>query len=336
MLMLNRELIRNILGKLVASLLILVTGLAMFIAYAMYSIEIKEDKVFLIDKNNGLRGISRSLSEQKVVDRPVTFLFFAKLYCELYNKKIIPGEYSLKSGSKVLDIMRILTEGKVVQHRITIPEGFTVKQVVERLRKLNNITHFPDKLNIVKEGTLLPETYFYTYGTFDIDIIKRMQKTMNNFIAIEWLNRDKNIDQIINSPEEAIILASIVEKETYIESERPLIAGVYLNRLKKNMRLQACPTVIYGLNLIESSNWKGRVLYSHLKSDSQYNTYRHKGLPPTPICNPGKKSILAVLHPRWTQKLFFVHEKNGKHAFANDFDEHKKNIKLVKQKGADL
>lgn len=336
MLTLNKELIKNILGKLVAPVLVLIFGLAMFITYAMYSIEIKEDKIFLIEKNIGIRGISRSLSEQKVIDRPVTFLFFAKLYCEFYNKNIIAGEYSLKSGAKIFDIMKIFTEGKVIQHQITIPEGFTVKQVIERLRKLNNITHFPDKLNIIKEGTLLPETYFYTYGTFDLDIIKKMQKMMSDFIAIEWQKRDKSIDQIINSPEEAIILASIVEKETYIDSEKQLIAGVYLNRLKKNMKLQACPTVIYGLNLIEASDWKGKVLYSHLKSESKYNTYLHKGLPPTPICNPGKKSILAVLHPRWTEKLFFVHEKNGKHAFANDFEEHKKNIKLVKQKAADL
>jgi UPF0755 protein len=124
-------------------------------------------------------------------------------------------------------------------------------------------------------------------------------------------------------------LASIIEKETYIDREKPLIAGVYLNRLQKNMRLQACPTVIYGLNLVESQQWNGRVLYSHLKSDSEYNTYMYKGLPPTAICNPGKRAILAVLHPKWTEKLFFVANGNGKHVFASDFDQHKRNIRSL-------
>ena len=156
-----------------------------------------------------------------------------------------------------------------------------------------------------------------------------MQSAMNDFMIGQWIKRDKALDNIISSPTEAIILASIIEKETYIDNEKPLIAGVYLNRLKKNMRLQSDPTVVYGLQV--DDNWDRRLLYSHLKTDSLYNTYMYNGLPPTAICNPSKASILAVLHPEWTQKLFFVAGNGGKHVFATNFDQHKKNIKTIRE-----
>ncbi len=330
----QRNAIDSIIYKILSTLTILslitIVGISGFIFCAFYTLDTKQDHIFLIKKNSGIKEISQDLSDQQIINRKITFYCFAKLYCKIYNKQILAGEYSLKGGSGIMDIMEIITAGKVIQHQIIIPEGFTVKQILERIKQLDNFTHFPHSITI-KEGSMLPETYFYTYGTFDLDFIKRTQKMMQDFLAIEWPKRDKRIDKIISSPEEAIILASIIEKETYIDREKPLIAGVYLNRLQKNMRLQACPTVIYGLNLVESQQWNGKVLYSHLKSDSEYNTYMYKGLPPTAICNPGKAAILAVLHPQWTEKLFFVANGNGKHVFASDFHQHKRNIKLAKR-----
>ena len=301
----------------------------LFLTYAFKTLNVKQDSIVLISKNSTTAEVSRNLFSNKILDHPTTFQIIAKLYCKIYKKAIIAGEYSLKQGSGIVDIIKILTGGKVVQHRIMIPQGFTAKQVLERIRGFNNITHFPGILGEVAEGSILPETYFYTYGTTDLDLIKRMQQAMEDFLLSEWARRDKAIDEFITSPEDALILASIIEKETYLDREKPLIAGVYINRLKKDMKLQADPTVIYGLRLHET-DWNGRVLYSHLKSNSEYNTYINKGLPPTPICNPGKASITAVLHPQWTKKLFFVVEENGRHIFASDFNQHKKNIKLVR------
>jgi UPF0755 protein len=323
------SIVYKILSTLTVLTFVITIGISGFIFYAFHTVNIKQDSVFFIKKNTSIKEISQDLNNKKIINRKTTFYCFAKLYCKVYNKQIIAGEYSLKSGSDIIDLMKIITAGKVIQHQIIIPEGFTVKQVLERIKQLDNFTHLPHTITI-REGSLLPETYFYTYGTLDLDFIKRTQKMMQNFLAIEWPKRDKKIDKIISSPEEAVTLASIIEKETYIDREKPLIAGVYLNRLQKNMRLQADPTVIYGLNLVETKKWDGRVLYSHLKSSSEYNTYVYKGLPPTPICNPGRAAILSVLHPQWTQKLFFVANGNGQHIFASDFDQHRKNIKSVR------
>jgi UPF0755 protein len=298
-------------------------------AAVVSSIKVNRDAIFLIKSNSSTRDISRELANEKLINNQVSFFLFARFYCKFYNKPIIPGEYQLRAGLDVIEIMKIFTGGNVVQHKITIPEGFNITQVIARLEKLNNIEHFPEKLQDIPEGSIMPDTYFYTYGTLDIAIVKVMQRTMEKFIATEWPRRDKRIDQFISSPQEAIILASIVEKETYVTSEKPIIAGVYINRLKKKMRLQSCPTVIYGLKLWEDPTWDKKLRYSHLKSQSEYNTYLNEGLPPRPICNPSRESILAVLHPKWSENLFFVSKGEGKHLFALNFREHKANIKRI-------
>jgi UPF0755 protein len=316
-------------SKFFSTLFIICLTISLLFIVSISNIKVSRDSIFLIKSNSSVRDISKELAREKLINNQVAFFLFARLYCKFHNKPIIAGEYQLRSGLDPIEIMKILTGGKVVQHKITVVEGFTVKQVIERLEKLNNIEHFPEKLNNIEEGSIMPDTYFYTYGTLDIALIKVMQGAMANFIANEWPKRDKRIDKFISSPQEAIILASIVEKETYIESEKPLIAGLYINRLKNKMRLQSCPTVIYGLKLTEDPNWDKKLRYSHLKSQSEYNTYLNSGLPPKPICNPGTRAILAVLHPQWTEKLFFVSSGQGKHYFASDFKGHIANIRKI-------
>jgi UPF0755 protein len=324
--MINKAIKNLLISTTLVSLILLI-----YFMLIISSLRVEQNAVFIIEKNSSTRLISQKLAEQKIIHNQVAFFIFAKFYSKLYDKPIISGEYNLKSGLDLIDLMKVLTGGKVLQHTLTIPEGFTVKQVLARIATMKNIEHLPIAINNIDEGTIMPDTYFYTYRTFDIELIKRMQKAMVDFIAVEWPKRDVKIDQFISSPNEALTLASIVEKETDIDSERPMIAGVYLNRLKKNMKLQACPTVIYGLNLSDNPDWDRKVLYSHLKSESEYNTYMNLGLPPKPICNPGRKAILAVLHPKWSEKLFFVFKPTGKHVFAENFEEHKANIKKIRQ-----
>jgi len=317
------------LNKAIKNLLITIIVGSIIILMLITSVKVERDAVFLVDKNTSTRLVSKKMAKEKIIDNQVAFFILAKCYSALYNKPIISGEYNLRSGLDAIEIIKILTGGKVIHHTLTIPEGFTIKQVLNRIAKIDNIEHLPIAIENIAEGSIMPDTYFYTYGTLDTTLIKRMQKAMNDFIAIEWQKRDIRIDQFISSPNEAIVLASIVEKETDTDSERPMIAGVYFNRLKKRMKLQACPTVIYGLNLSDNPDWDRRVRYSHLKSESEYNTYMNHGLPPKPICNPGRKAILAVLHPKWSENLFFVFKSKGKHIFAANFTEHKANIKNI-------
>ena len=324
--MLNKA-IKKILSTIILTSIVLLISIAL----VLNTLKVERDAIFLIDTNISTRMISKKMAAEKIINNQVAFFILAKCYSAFYNKPIIAGEYNLQNGLDGIEVMKILTGGKVIQHSLTIPEGFTTKQVLNRIAKINNIEHLPIARDNINEGSIMPDTYFYTYGTLDMKLIKRMQKAMDSFITIEWPKRDIKIDQFISSPNEVIILASIVEKETYIDSERPMIAGVYLNRLKNKMKLQADPTVIYGLNLADDPDWDRKVRYSHLKSESEYNTYMNYGLPPKPICNPGRKSILAVLHPIWSEKLFFVLQTPGKHLFAANFVEHKANIQKIRE-----
>ncbi len=290
--------------------------------YAINFTIIKENQVFIIEKNSKISEISNKLSNTNIVSSKRVFFLFALVYSKLLDKKIQQGEYSSKGITNLLELLDLITSGRVIQHKVTLPEGITLEQALQKLSNLDNILQIPDKLGKIPEGSLLADTYYYTRGTDLLTLIIRMQKALDTFISKAWLQRDKAIDEVIKSPEEAIILASIIEKETYLDSEKKLVAGVYLNRLRRNMRLQADPTLAYLLRE-ENPDWDGRVLYSHLKRISPYNTYLNHGLPPTAICNPGKKSILAVLQPQWTSKLFFFAGKDGKHVFSTTFEEHK-------------
>ena len=205
---------------------------------------------------------------------------------------------------------------------LTIPEGLTVAQVLEIVQKEPILTGDVGPLPF--EGSLLPETYEYQRGEKRESLIQRMKKAMEQTLGALWSTRDPHL--FFKTPKEALIFASIVEKETPLDQERPLVAGVFLNRLKKKMKLQSDPTVSYGLTQGKSPLLRA-LTYADLKAPSPFNTYVIESLPPTPIACPGKKSLEATFHPQQTQALYFVADGKGGHIFANTFSEHTQNVR---------
>ena len=230
------------------------------------------------------------------------------------------GEYEIPAGASVLEIVDLLVKGKSILHSLTAAEGLTTVQIL-RIIEVDEILTGEITLTPL-EGELLPETYSYTRGETRDGVIRMMMKARNDVLDELWDGRA--LDLPFNTRDEAVILASIVEKETAVPDERPLIASVYVNRLKKGMRLESDPTVIYGVTGGEPLKRGLRV--SELKKETPYNTYVVKGLPPTPIANPGRAAIEAVLNPADTDYIFFVADGTGGHAFSSTLAEHNRNV----------
>ncbi len=238
------------------------------------------------------------------------------------NKPLIAGEYVFPKGISASGAMGIMIAGKSITHRLTIPEGLTVREVLELVSSAP-LLDGPLPPERPAEGTLLPETYRFLRGESRASIIARMRDDMSTVLAEEWAKRDRSI--LVKTPEEAVALASVVEKETAQADERARIAGVFYNRLKKGMPLQSDPTVIFAVTLGTRKLNRG-LTYDDLKVDSPYNTYLVKGLPPGPIANPGRDALHAVMHPQSHKELYFVADGTGGHAFAATLDEHNKNV----------
>ncbi|PHS69844.1 MAG: aminodeoxychorismate lyase [Cycloclasticus sp.] len=282
--------------------------------------------VVTIKKGQHLNQISLTLEQQGVVVNP-WFKWLVRI--EGAASKIQAGEYQFSPGLTPKEVLAFLIKGQVNQYAISIIEGQSFKELLTSIQRNSAIkSTLPSQTNMLTyikllgidethlEGTLLPETYFFIKGTSDVDIIKRAHQAMQVFIRDEWPKRNKK--DVIKSQYDALILASIVEKETAVGSERPRIAGLFLRRLEIGMKLQTDPTVIYGMG----DNYKGDIRFRDLRKDTPYNTYTRYGLPPTPIAMPGKASILAVLHPEKTQSLYFVSKGNGTHIFSNTLKQH--------------
>jgi len=231
------------------------------------------------------------------------------------------GEYEFGKNASMRQVLDTLVEGKSIEHKVTLAEGLTSYQIVQKLMAQSEL--HGEITEIPPEGSLLPDTYRFGRNDTRQDIIERMQAAHKKFLAKVWETRDPEI--VVTTPEEAVILASIVEKETGRADERPLIASVFENRLRKNMRLQSDPTIIYGL-----VGGKGAldhpIQQEELDRETGYNTYKINGLPPTAIDNPGRASIEAVLRPAKTKDLYFVADGTGGHVFAASLEEHNKNV----------
>jgi len=278
--------------------------------------------VVVIPKGEGVSAIAERLQRDGVIaDRRI---FMTSILYFMYLKgqgSLKAGEYEFRKYATMREVLDTLVEGKSIEHKVTLAEGLTSYQIVQKLMAQpelhGEITEIPP------EGTLLPDTYKFGRNDTRQDIIDRMRLAQKKFLAKVWETRDEDI--VVTTPEEAVILASIVEKETGRADERPLIARVFQNRLKKNMRLQSDPTIIYGLV-------GGKAVLDHpiqvdeLERDTQYNTYKINGLPPTPIANPGRASIEAVLRPAKTKDLYFVADGTGGHVFAASLEEHNKHV----------
>lgn len=286
---------------------------------------------FLVKPGQGFQLTARQLFQRGIISNPVKFRWLARL-CK-QDTKIKAGEYLLSASMPPLKILSTLAEGKVRLYRVTIPEGFDLKQIADAVAKAG----FGTKEAFLKaagnpmllaqrnvaaetfEGYLFPDTYFFPKGTNSNDIIMAMEKRMRSVFSLEWQHQAKKLGMDMHK---ILTLASIIEKETGDLSEMGLISSVFHNRLKKKMRLESDPTVIYGIK-----DFNGNIQRKHLQAYTPYNTYKIKGLPPGPIANPGKAAIKAALFPETTDYLFFVSRKDTTHQFSTNIKDHNRAVR---------
>ncbi|MGE3990484.1 endolytic transglycosylase MltG, partial [Pseudorhodoplanes sp.] len=231
------------------------------------------------------------------------------------------GEYQFAKGASPREVAETMNEGKVVQHQFTVAEGLTSEQIVARLLENDKLTG--DVREVPREGSLLPDGYRFNRGTTRDDMIKRMQAAQARILKEAWDRRAPDLP--VRNPDQLLILASIIEKETGKPDERTRVAAVFVNRLKSKMKLQSDPTIIYGLVGGKGSLGRG-ILKSEITQPTPYNTYVIEGLPPGPIANPGRASIEAAANPARTRELFFVADGTGGHAFSETYDQHQKHV----------
>ena len=290
-----------------------------------------DDLILVVPPGMTLSEISTDLAARDILHNPRSLVWYARW--NALASLIKAGEYIIPVGTTPLGLLSQLIDGKVVQWSFTIIEGWTFRQLRERLAANPHLVHtlvgqeddmvmtllgYPD---IKPEGWFLPDTYHFPKGTTDVEFLRRALKAMQQNLHTEWRTRESDLPY--SKPYDALILASIVERETGAAVERPKIAGVFVRRLRKGMRLEADPTVIYGLG----EAFDGNITRAHLKAPTPYNTYTRRGLPPTPIAMPSKAAIHAVLHPEPGQEIFFVAKGDGTHYFSVTYAEHKKAVR---------
>ena len=275
------------------------------------------DVTVVVPPGSSLKAAAQALEKEGAVDSASSFLRYAKIFGS--SAPIKPGEYAIKAGMDDGDVLALLQSGKTKQRFVIIPEGTPSVIVRDRLMAAPFLT---GDVEVPAEGSVLPDGYSYTRGEKRSAVLKRMQDAMIKTLAEAWASRKPTT--VARSPSEAIILAAIVEKETGKASERRIVAGVYSNRVRLGMKLQADPTVIYPVTLGRPLG--RRILKSELAADNGYNTYAKTGLPIGPIANPGKASIEAVLDPAPTHALYFVADGTGGHVFADTLAGHSANV----------
>ncbi|MFP3920281.1 MAG: endolytic transglycosylase MltG [Dichotomicrobium sp.] len=280
---------------------------------------LKHNTVVTIPSGEGVNAIASRLEREGIIhDRRI---FMAAVLYFGAQAKLKAGDYAVESRAPMRSVLDTLIEGDAILYKVTVPEGWTSQQVVERLRAHEELTGEIEE--VPPEGSLLPETYRFARNTPRSDIISRMQEAQDEFLSKIWPSRDPDLP--FDTKEEALILASIVEKETGLADERSKVAGVFINRLRQDMRLASDPTIIYGL--VGGKGALDRpITRSEITKETPYNTYVIKGLPPTPIANPGRSAIEAVLRPAETDALYFVADGSGGHAFAETLSEHNRNV----------
>lgn len=321
----------GLIGKLLMWMLILLVGGTILLAGGAWlswnwlQAEVEEpgpaagETIVTLPRGSGLIAIANRLEEAGVVEDAQLFRIWVTI--DGGDRDLRAGEYAIPAGASMQDIYDQLRAGDTIQYLVTAPEGRTSAQIVRILNENPVLTG--EITEIPAEGTLLPETYSFHRGDTRQDILDRMRADQQALLDELWPNRADDLP--FDTPEEAIILASIVEKETGVASERPLVASVFVNRLRRGMMLESDPTIIYG---ITGGEPLGRgIRRSELDNDDNpYNTYFITGLTPTPIANPGRDAIAAVLNPPESDYLFFVADGTGGHAFAATYREHQRNV----------
>jgi UPF0755 protein len=269
----------------------------------------------IIAPRSGLSSIAQQLTDAGVTPIPLLTILQARRTGQ--DRSLKPGEYKFDPGISVTAVQEKIVSHDVVARFVTIPEGLVTAEITAILEAAEGLTGAITAQ--IADGDLLPETYRYEWGDKRDDVIAHMRSAREAALKELWDVRA--VDLPLNSPEEAMALASIVEKETGKPDERPRVAGVFINRLKRGMKLQSDPTVVYGLGRAGET-----ISYADLERPTPFNTYVIPGLPPSPICHPGRAALAAVLNPMVSQELYFVAAGTGGHAFAASLDEHNRNV----------
>jgi UPF0755 protein len=278
-----------------------------------------EDRVVNIPRDSSIRDISDVLAREGVIDQP--WVFIGGVLALKARQDLKAGEYQFKAHASLRDVVATIIEGRVVAHQLTLPEGLTSEQIVARLLDDDVLTG--NIKEIPREGSLLPDTYNFNRGVTREQMIQRMQQAQQRLLKEVWDRHSPDLP--IKTPEQLVVLASLVEKETGKPDERTRVAAVFVNRLKQKMRLQSDPTIIYGL--VGGKGTLGRpIMKSEIDQPTPYNTYQIDGLPPGPIANPGRASLEAAANPARTRELYFVADGTGGHAFAETYEQHQKNV----------
>ena len=311
-------------SRVIASILLLI-----FFAWVLTSkdIMVNQHQIFQVEPGSSIGQVAQELSDQNIIKSKRFFTSLSRLLNA--NKKLKSGYYEIKPDSSVLNFIKQISNGESLKTKVTLIEGKTIGYYFEQLNNNPSITpnesleSVMNSIGIKKpyDGWFYPETYIFNYGESIENVLKKSHETMKFKLMELWEDRDKSVP--LDSPYQAIILASLIEKETALDFEKPMISSVFIGRLNSNMRLQTDPTVIYALG----DQYTPPLTRSDLQFDHPYNTYRNKGLPPGAISSVGYQSLFAALHPAKGNDLYFVSKKDGSHAFAKTYDEHKENIK---------
>src|SRR5262249_28118720 len=313
-----------VIGNAVISAFVLVAlavGIALFFGKQRFEAAgpLASDRIVNIPRGSGMRDIADILSRGGVIDQP--WLFVGGVLVLKAREDLKAGEYEFRAHSSMRDVVATIVEGKVVAHQVSIPEGLTSEQIVARLTQndvlAGNVKETPG------EGTLSPDTYNFARGITREQMIQRMQQAQQRLVRDIWDHRSPDLP--LKTPEQLVVLASLVEKETGKSDERSRVAAVFVNRLKQKMRLQSDPTIIYGL--VGGKGTLGRpIMKSEIEQPTPYNTYVIDGLPPGPIANPGRASLEAAANPARTRELYFVADGAGGHLFAESYEQHQRNV----------
>lgn len=338
----NQSRLGKRLFKLMGVLLILTAAAAGWLAwdyrtFTQTPLTLPADGLVIeIAPGRSVRTIARELAAQHIIEQPWYLEALAR-----HNgsaARIKAGEYRLNAGMLPVDFLQMLVAGKTLQYSFTIVEGWTFRQMLNALREHNALQHTLDGKSDAEimsalgyaethpEGRFLPDTYHFPRGTTDLAFLQRAYTALEQTLEREWAARAEGLP--LKSPYEALILASIVEKETGVASERPRIAGVFVRRLQKGMRLQTDPTVIYGIG----PDFDGDIRFRDLRRDTPYNTYTRDGLPPTPIALAGAAAIHATLHPADGKELYFVAKGDGSHEFSATLEAHNRAVRQYQLK----
>ncbi len=325
--------------KIIGLIIIASSALAVdFYFFLNKPLGVEGEVLYHFKPGTNVSALAYDLEKKKIINNRMYFSIWARLTGSA--RKLKAGEYQLSANLNTLQLFSLMQKGKVRLYSLTLVEGLTFKQMMKSVNASKNLSHHLLELNNKQimqkighagehpEGRFFPDTYRFPKDMSDIDLLKKAYLEMQKRLDVAWQNREKNLP--LKSAYELLTLASIVEKESAIAEERTRIAGVFINRLRKGMRLQTDPTVIYGIG----DKYKGNIRYKHLRTDTPYNTYTRKGLPPTPIAMPGQGALNAASRPDSTPYIYFVamSDKSGRHIFSTTLKDHEQAVDVHQRK----